>query len=264
MDNKMGRQAQARPSGPSRNDQATLWALIEKTTLAHASDLARSGRYAEAETVIQDAIRDRDASPAILDLLARIHAQQRHWKEADAAWSQARHLDPQNEEYVAGLKRILKMKHWRIFPRILLLIIMSLLIVLVCLAGGRFLIFPSHPSATITFTEILTPSLTQTPSPTQTASPTPSQTLAQTPSPSLTQILSPTPAPITCKVITGILNGSLNVRSGPDVNFPAIGALLEGEQVVILGNPDIHAITGWIFIIREPDLKGWVNSSYCK
>jgi hypothetical protein len=254
----MNRQSQAKPPSNLQNDKAGLWALIEQFTIAHSTNLARAGRYGEAEASIQAALHEREATPELLDLLARIHAQKGHWKEAEAAWTQALQLDPANESYSAGLKSISQGKVRRMLPRILIIVGAALLIVLGCLAGGRFIFFPPPLPAMITSTATLTLSLTQTPSPTQTLSPT------QTPLPSPTQVISPTPVILTCRVITGIINGALNVRSGPDIHFPVVGGLPESELVVILGDSDIQATTGWMFIIREPDLKGWIHSSYCK
>ena len=266
MDIKMTRSGQTKPSGTSGEDQSALMEMIERTTLAHAADLARAGRYKEAEAALREGLRDREASEAILDLLARIHAQQGHWKEAKAAWTQALKINPASEQYEAGLRRIAQMKLWLGFPRVLIPAVAVLLILLGCLAGGWLLFFPAHVPAAIPATATLTPIPTQTAQPTATATPIPSLTPTQTPLPSATATLelSATPTLLTCKVITGIVNGSLNVRSGPDVNFPSVGHLAEGEQVTILGNSDFQKTTGWLYIIREPDLKGWINSAYCK
>ena len=256
--------SQPKVSNSPQNNRDALWVIIETTTIAHATDLARAGHYTEAEAALKDVIREREATPAILDLLARIYAQQGHWKEAEAAWKQALQMEPENESYTAGLKRVAQMAHRPFFPPLILLIITVLVIVLGSLAGGRYIFFPTHPTATVTPSQTLIPSLTQTPAWTQTPFPTQIPSLTETRFPSPSQVISLTSTILTCRVIPGISNGALNVRKGPDIYFPLIGRLQEGDQVVILGNPDIQVITGWLFIFREPDLQGWINSSYCK
>ena len=53
---------------------------------------------------------------------------------------------------------------------------------------------------------------------------------------------------------------SLNVREGPGVSFPTVGALSSGSKAEVLG---IHPETGWLQIVyREgPDGKGWISGS---
>lgn len=104
-------------------------------------------------------------------------------------------------------------------------------------------------------------------SPTLTQPITPLLTLTLTPheSPPIKNLtISPTSTLFSCKVTTGISNGTLNVRRGPDVFFPVIGLLNENDQVLILSDPEIQKVIGWIMIIHKPDLKGWINLSYCK
>ncbi len=51
---------------------------------------------------------------------------------------------------------------------------------------------------------------------------------------------------------------SLNVREGPGVSFSAIGVLLEGAKVGVLG---VHSATGWLQVefADGPDGKGWIT-----
>jgi len=237
----------------SSEEPISIQALVDQVVLARAADLARAGRYAEAEALLQQELRDRKATPAILDLLARIHAQQGHWREAEAAWTQALQLRPANEMYTAGLRRIsqVRQRPMAFLWKPVIVSIAAALIFLGGLVSGRFVFFPLHPEAGGTSPEVSFSSLTQTPPPLP--------TLTRTPSPLPPQVISPTPTLLTCRVTTGLRNGMLHVRRGPGIDYPVVDWLSEGEQVVIL-TPD----GGWMFIVQEPDLEGWVNSSYCK
>lgn len=96
-------------SGDSPVDtRLPLSALLLQITLSKAADLARVGRYSEAEGLLSEATRGEKIRPEILDLLARIHAQQGRFLEAQAFWTQASQLDPSNEVYQAALRRIAK------------------------------------------------------------------------------------------------------------------------------------------------------------
>jgi tetratricopeptide (TPR) repeat protein len=74
--------------------------------LAQATDLARTGRYVEADRLLAENIRDLERMPAALDLRARVHAQQGQLREARSCWKRALQLDPTNEVYIAALERI--------------------------------------------------------------------------------------------------------------------------------------------------------------
>lgn len=79
--------------------------LLLQLELAQATELARAGRYAEAETVLTDLLNAREL-PAALDLQARIHAQQGRLSKARECWKRALQLDPGNDAYAAGLLRL--------------------------------------------------------------------------------------------------------------------------------------------------------------
>jgi flagellar motor protein MotB len=88
---------------------ATLAA--REVALARARTLARRGRYAEAAGLLDRllAAEPRDGGPsaaAVLDLRARVHAQQGQLDQADSCWAQAERLAPGSGEYAAGRRRI--------------------------------------------------------------------------------------------------------------------------------------------------------------
>lgn len=82
------------------------------THLAHpyAASLARLGQRDEAIQLLSSVASGPQPSEAVLDLLARTHAQLGHWAEAESYWKQALVLDPTNEAYEKGIHRIQKMR----------------------------------------------------------------------------------------------------------------------------------------------------------
>lgn len=79
---------------------------IREVALAQARTLARRGRFAEAEELLNEAWAEAEPSVGYLDLLARIHAQQGHLGQADEYWRQAERLDPDNAAAIEGRRRI--------------------------------------------------------------------------------------------------------------------------------------------------------------
>jgi type VI secretion system protein ImpK len=84
--------------------------LLRQSLLARASQVARVGRYSEAEVYLADLCSEADAWGPGLDLLARIRAQQGRLGEAESLWRRALVLDPGNDGYQAGLRRIAKIQ----------------------------------------------------------------------------------------------------------------------------------------------------------
>lgn len=105
--------------------------------------------------------------------------------------------------------------------------------------------------------ELMPPEDTPTPEPVVTPSPTPQTTATPepTPSPSATSVTPPTQPPHTGTVVVDRGN-SLNVRSGPGTDYDKIGALNNGETVVILGQEGT-----WVMIDYE-GRQAWVYSRY--
>ncbi len=54
-----------------------------------------------------------------------------------------------------------------------------------------------------------------------------------------------------------VISDSLNVRSGPNINYEAMGVLSKGEPVEVLGS-----LYEWLEIALPAGWKGWVHSDY--
>jgi hypothetical protein len=68
--------------------------------------LAREGNYREADHRLRDWIRRYGATAPLMDLLARIAAQQGKLDEAKHLWQTAANLDPANAVYRVGLRKL--------------------------------------------------------------------------------------------------------------------------------------------------------------
>ncbi len=87
--------------------------FLQRIALWRATDLARRGRYDEAETPLQELVQPGQVLPEVWDLFARVKAQQGRLAEAAAMWKQAARVDPGNEVYEAGLRRIAQIERHR-------------------------------------------------------------------------------------------------------------------------------------------------------
>jgi flagellar motor protein MotB len=67
--------------------------VTTEPSLTSAAQLARRGHYTEAHSVLATLGGPTSDNPALLDLLARIHAQQGELAEADACWTRVLELD---------------------------------------------------------------------------------------------------------------------------------------------------------------------------
>lgn len=106
-----------------------------------AVELAREGRYQEAEQLLPGVVRDEEAlRPAVLHLQARIYAQQGRYREAEVCWLEAVRLAPGNPRYHQALKALRDgVRPW---PAVRLaaggLIVLAVAIVGFALLAGRF------------------------------------------------------------------------------------------------------------------------------
>ena len=97
------------------NDALTLTnALLAETAITKAAELARTGKYREAEAILTRMGEESGLTPPALDLLARIRAQQGRYAEARAPWTAAARQDPDNPIYRRALQRLEKRRgpHW--------------------------------------------------------------------------------------------------------------------------------------------------------
>lgn len=80
--------------------------LLSKALLPKAAELARAGKYLEAECLLEHLIQEGNELPAIFDLMARIRAQQGRLLEAQSYWADAIQLSNSKDIYRAAIKRI--------------------------------------------------------------------------------------------------------------------------------------------------------------
>lgn len=90
--------------------------LTATSALANAAELARNGEYAEAEKVLRELGGRESGDPAVLDLLARIHAQRGELFDADECWALALRLDADFAPARAGRQRIAALVARRLRP----------------------------------------------------------------------------------------------------------------------------------------------------
>jgi type VI secretion system protein ImpK len=109
----------ARGAGHTGDSVASLGGLLQQALLSKAAELARKGRHAEAAQLLADALTDRgEAAVAVLELLARIYAQQGKFAEAERLWTQVLTLNPSHEVSRRGLDRIARIHRRRSRPLI--------------------------------------------------------------------------------------------------------------------------------------------------
>lgn len=87
-------------------DQMALALATREVALAQARTLARQGRYSEAEQIL----RDMEPDVLVLDLRARIHAQQGLLEQADECWAAAERLASGATEITEGRRRVARMR----------------------------------------------------------------------------------------------------------------------------------------------------------
>jgi len=96
-----------KPSSAHVPNGSQVLVLLRQAALSQASELARMGRYEDAELALD--FNPESATPPVLDLIARIRAQQGRFAEAEKFWSEAVRQDTNNESYRAALQRLGRM-----------------------------------------------------------------------------------------------------------------------------------------------------------
>jgi hypothetical protein len=79
---------------------------------ARAAELARFGRYREAEGLLSRCGQE-PSDPNEIDLLARISARQRHYRRARCLWEIALKRSPGNADYERAIKRTRAEERWQ-------------------------------------------------------------------------------------------------------------------------------------------------------
>ncbi len=112
--------------------------LAVQLTLAMAARLGRSGSHQQAEQMLATLPEAQQTSPAVLDLRARLRAQQGDLLDAAMLWRSALQQDPGNGAYRAALDRI-EAAHGGGRSRGLLGIAAAVAVVVLALAGWLWL-----------------------------------------------------------------------------------------------------------------------------
>lgn len=86
-----------------------LYSLLDQLEFERARSLAKTGNYSEAQTILRKLLQTAN-SPTVIDLLARIYAQQGLLNDARSMWEKALTIDPKNPDYVKGLAYITSMQ----------------------------------------------------------------------------------------------------------------------------------------------------------
>ena len=115
--------------------------ILSRVAISRATDLARTGQYAQAEDAL--GLIHGTSSPLAMDLLARIRAQQGRLAEAQALWTEAIRLDPNNEAYRSALQRLSQISSpssWGYFGRGLTWFALSVVVLVVFVSAFRTLL----------------------------------------------------------------------------------------------------------------------------
>jgi type VI secretion system protein ImpK len=105
--------------------------LMAQALFARATELAREGRYDAAEAVLAGVAQDKLPATQLLDLLARIRAQQGRIAEAQSLWTEALRADPNNESYREALGRIARHSRTSLRTGVFLIALTALAVLLV-------------------------------------------------------------------------------------------------------------------------------------
>jgi len=109
--------------------------------LAQAAELARTGRYDEAECALAGAGEDPGLKSKVLDLRARILAQRGRYVEAEACWLEALQLEPGNSDYRAALDALARNRRSPVWLRLVvngaLIAVAAAVVVYIVETGAR-------------------------------------------------------------------------------------------------------------------------------
>jgi tetratricopeptide (TPR) repeat protein len=108
--------------------------LLDQFTVGQAADLALSGSYSSAESLLKDLVQQPEATTEVLDLLAKIYVQQGRALEACGLWRRALEKDPGNLACQAALVRLNRMQQRPLRFMILWPALFALAVIVICLA----------------------------------------------------------------------------------------------------------------------------------
>ena len=107
--------------------------LLDQFAVSQAAELALSGNYGSAESLLKELVQRQDAPSEALDLLARISAQQGRLLEAAGLWPRALDKDPGNAAYESALARLNKLQSRPIWLQAVLPVALGALAVVCCI-----------------------------------------------------------------------------------------------------------------------------------
>lgn len=86
-----------------------LTVILDRLEFEQARKLAGNGDYSGAQAILIKLLRTK-SDPAVLDLLARVYAQQGQFSEAQAMWERALAISPKTSEYIESLSFLAKIQ----------------------------------------------------------------------------------------------------------------------------------------------------------
>jgi tetratricopeptide (TPR) repeat protein len=109
--------------------------LLDQFTVSQAADLALSGSYSSAESLLKDLVQQPEAPTEVLDLLAKIYVQQGRALEASELWRRALEKDPGNLACQAALVRLNRMQQRPLRFTILWPALFAFVVIVICLTA---------------------------------------------------------------------------------------------------------------------------------
>lgn len=92
---------------------ATVRQLLEVLVGSQAAEWAKQGQWQHAEAFLRPLAQQPEASPLVLDLLAKVLAQQGRLDEAKALWHRASAMQPDNDAFRRAIARCEQFKRFR-------------------------------------------------------------------------------------------------------------------------------------------------------
>jgi tetratricopeptide (TPR) repeat protein len=122
-------------------------AILLELSYNRAVELARAGRYNEAEVLLQQIDKNRILRPVILDLRAKMFAQQGRYAEAYACWTEALSISPGSVEYSEAIEALRANALYNSWFRLAKVMVITLALVIVVF--GAFIL--GHRTGTDSF-----------------------------------------------------------------------------------------------------------------